>query len=91
VALFKAIEVDAATRQRTGRQHLLEADNRQAAIQALLELLDVAPEQAWVDPSRTMVQVETRLWTLVAMATSPSGSTSASLRRGGAKHKHVRD
>jgi hypothetical protein len=88
--MFKAIEVDATSRQRTGRELKLEADNRHAAIDALLAHLGVAPEAAVVDPSRTMVRIGEHLWTLVAVATQADAADSASLRRAGAKHKRVR-
>jgi hypothetical protein len=88
--MFKAIELDAASRQRTGREFTLEADHRQAAIDALLGRLHVAPEAAVVDPSRTLVRIGERLWTLVRTAAAAERATDPSLRRGGAKHKQVR-
>jgi hypothetical protein len=63
--MFKAIEVDATSRQRTGRELTLEAETRQAAIDALLAALGIATEAAHVDPSRTVVRIADRLWTLV--------------------------
>ncbi len=86
---FKAIELDAASRERTGRQYLLDSDTRQAAVEELLGLLEIPREQARVDPTRTLIEVDGRLWTLVA-ARPRSESISPSLRRGGAKHKSVR-
>jgi hypothetical protein len=88
--VFKAIEVDAASRQRTGRELTLEADNRQAAVEALLAELGVAPETAVVDPSRTLVRIGERLWTLVRTTPVQEPGLSGSLRRAGAKHKQVR-
>jgi hypothetical protein len=87
--MFKAIEVDATSHQRTGREVSLSADNRQAAVEALLNELGVPQESAIVDPSRTMVRLGDRLWTLVSAAATPT-EDSASLRRAGAKHKRVR-
>jgi hypothetical protein len=87
--LFKAIELDARSRERTGRQHVLAADTRQAAIDALLGLLGKSAEQARIDPTRTLVQLDDQLWTIVAASTPPTDDSS-SLRRAGAKHKRVR-
>jgi len=87
---FKAIELDPASRQRTGREHVLEADTRQSAVDALLALLGMPSTAARVDPTRTLVQIESQLWTIVAAASSPSASEASSLRRAGAKHKRVR-
>jgi hypothetical protein len=86
---FKAIELDSSTRQRTGRELALEAETRDAAIAALLTELAVPRPAARVDPTRTLVEVDGRLWTIVAVR--PAATREApSLRRGGAKHKHVR-
>jgi hypothetical protein len=87
--VFKAIELDPASRQRTGTQHVLAADTRQAAIDALLELLGRAADQARIDPTRTLVQFDDQLWTIVAASTPPADDSS-SLRRAGAKHRRVR-
>ena len=84
---FKAIELDAATRQRTGREHQLDCGTRQEALDELLRILAV--KDARVDPSRTLVEVEGALWTLVA-ARPPVDDVNSSLRRAGAKHKRVR-
>jgi hypothetical protein len=86
---FKAIQLDPVSRQRTGREHLLSAETRQGAIDELLELLAVSREAARIDPSRTLIQLDAQLWTLVGF-TPPSTEDSPSLRRAGAKHKHVR-
>lgn len=86
---FKAIEVSAATRQRTGREYLLDSSTRQSAVDELLHVLAISVENARVDPTRTLVEVEGALWTLVAARPKPE-ATSASLRRAGAKHKRVR-
>ena len=89
--MFKAIELHLGSRQRTGRAHVLDVATRQQAIDALLALLGVAPERAQVDPTRTMVQFDTQLWTIVAVADRPEPSGDApALRRAGAKHKRVR-
>ncbi|MBV9897006.1 MAG: hypothetical protein JO020_22815 [Chloroflexi bacterium] len=88
--MFKAIEVDAASRQRTGRDLALDADSRQAAIDLLLAELKVPPESAHVDPSRTVVRVGEHLWTVVRASVKPETAADPSLRRGGAKHKQVR-
>ncbi|HEX8967434.1 MAG TPA: hypothetical protein VF937_06120 [Chloroflexota bacterium] len=88
---FKAIELDATTRQRTGRQHALEAGTRQAAIEALLGLLGTPVDGARIDPSRTLVQIDAQLWIIVASQPTPSNrAVQPSLRRAGAKHKRVR-
>jgi hypothetical protein len=90
---FKAIELDASSRRRTGREHAFDCQTRQEAITALLELLDVDPTVAGVDPTRTIVQVGGSLWTIVVSQPPPQprvGKAGASLRRGGAKHKNVR-
>ena len=69
---------------------MLDADNRQSAIDALLAQLDVAPASAVVDPSRTLVRIGERLWTLVRGASAEERGLSGSQRRAGAKHKQVR-
>jgi hypothetical protein len=86
---FKAIELDATTRQRTGRQFELDADTRAAAIDALLSHLGVAADAARVDPTRTLVQIGDTRWSIVAVQKTVV-TENASLRRGGAKHKQVR-
>jgi hypothetical protein len=86
---FKAIEVDAATGQRTGREYTLDASSRQAAVEALLGVLGKVLGEVQVDPSRTLVQVDASLWTIVG-ANAPALRESSSLRRAGAKHKRVR-
>jgi hypothetical protein len=86
---FKAIQLDPISRQRTGRQHVLSAETRQAALDELLQLLAVDRADARIDPSRTIIQLDAQLWTLVGF-TPPSTSDSPSLRRAGAKHKRVR-
>jgi hypothetical protein len=68
----------------------LDAETRQAAIDALLAQLDVAHEAVRVDPSRTVVAVGPNLWTLVAVGAPPS-IESGFARRAGAKHKQVRN
>jgi hypothetical protein len=89
--MYKAIELELDSRRRTGAEHLLDVETRQAALDRLLVLLGIAPDAAQVDPSRTMLQVDTHLWTLVALATPrASDAPSGGQRRGGAKHKHVR-
>src|SRR5690348_2184198 len=89
MARFKAIEVNATTRQRTGRTFELDADGRQGAVRELLRLLDIGEDAARVDPTRTLVEVGSALWTLVATPQVEKPEPS-SLRRGGAKHKSVR-
>jgi len=85
----KAVELDAATRKRTGRELMLEASSRQAAVDELFAALGVRPEDARVDPTRTLVEVGGHLWTLVA--TPPAQpEVGSSLRRAGAKHRRVR-
>jgi hypothetical protein len=87
---FKAIELDATTRQRTGRDFVLAAETRQAAIDQLLERLSMSADAAQVDPTRTLIRVDDRLWTLVAVREVARNVEPPSQRRGGAKHKHVR-
>jgi hypothetical protein len=89
VTTYKAIELDSASRQRTGRETPLAATTRQAAVDELLALLQVSRDAARVDPSRTLVQVGTQLWTIVGFAPQ-AAAESPSLRRAGAKHKRVR-
>lgn len=85
---FKAVELDAASRHRTGRQHVLDLPTRDAAIGELLRLLHVEPGAARVDPTRTLIEVDGRLWTLIALRAAQEPATPQ--RRAGAKHKHVR-
>jgi hypothetical protein len=89
VAQFKAIELDATSRRRTGREYSLPSDTRQEAVSALLHLLNLELEQVQIDPTRTMVRVNQSLWTIVAPR-QLAEPISPSLRRAGAKHKHVR-
>jgi hypothetical protein len=86
---FKAVEVDAASRQRTGREYQLDCATRQAALEELLHLLGLSQDVVRVDPTRTLVEVGERRWTLVA-APRQRDSASGTQRRGGAKHKQVR-
>ena len=90
MASFKAIELDRVSRQRTGHTYVLDVATRQEAIEALLRVLGVNPAAARIDPSRTLVQLETELWTIVGVTAPPAASETASLRRAGAKHKRVR-
>ncbi len=91
VAIFKAIELDPGTRQRTGVVHALEAETRQAAIGELLGLLHIDAAEARIDPTRTLVQLRSQLWTIVSASTGSLPSAEpASLRRAGAKHRRVR-
>jgi hypothetical protein len=87
--IFKAIELDATSRRRTGREYELAGGTRQEAIATLLGLLQVTPDQVEVDPGRTIVIVGASLWTLVAIR-PPDAATNPSQRRAGAKHKRVR-
>jgi hypothetical protein len=87
---FKAIELEPATHQRTGREFQFETETRQAAIDALLVELGVSPEVAHVDPTRSLVQVGDARWSIVAVQKPTVITENASLRRGGAKHKQVR-
>jgi hypothetical protein len=88
--VFKAIELDGITRQRTGREVQLDVDTRQAAVEALLAQLGVAPTVATVDPSRTLVLVGDTRWSIVAVKQQAQITESPGLRRGGAKHEQVR-
>jgi hypothetical protein len=88
--VFKAIELDAGSRQRTGRALVLDADSRQSAVDALLAQLQVPPAFAVVDPTRTMVRIGEQLWTIVRGTSSEERGLSGSQRRAGAKHKQVR-
>ena len=87
--MFTAIELDATSRQRTGRAYALDAETRQAAIDALLRRLGTSPSQARVDPTRTLVDVGGSLWTIVG-ARADAARAAPGLRRAGAKHKRVR-
>ncbi len=89
IAIFKAIELDPASRQRTGREHALEAETRQAAIDELLGLLQTTAAEARIDPTRTLVQLHSQLWTIVGSSSSPPSTEPSSLRRAGAKHRRV--
>ena len=91
VATFRAIELDRTSRKPTGRRHSLDGRGRDEAIAALLGLLGVAPETARVDPSRTLVDLGSSLWTLVNTSPGPVGVTEPpGLRRAAAKHRRVR-
>jgi hypothetical protein len=88
---FKAIELDASSRQRTGREYVLSGATRQAAIDELFDVLSISPDDAQVDPTRTLIRVNDRLWTLVSLRSDVVQDARApSVRRGGAKHKHIR-
>ena len=87
---FKAIQLDAATRQRTGREVALVAETRQAAIDELLSLLNVSVSDARIDPTRTLVQLPLDLWTIVGISSAPPMTEGSGLRRAGAKHRRVR-
>jgi hypothetical protein len=87
---FKAIQLDAATRQRTGRQFVLAAVSRQAAVEELLALLNANTSDARIDPTRTLVQLSAELWTIVGVPSAPPTTESSGLRRAGAKHRRVR-
>jgi len=89
LAAFKAIELDAATHKRTGREFQFETETRQATIDALLAELGVPTSSVHVDPTRSLVQIGDTRWSIVAIRKATI-SESASLRRGGAKHKQVR-
>lgn len=89
--MFKAIELDSAGHTRTGREHALVAETRQAAVDELLGLLQTDPAEARIDPTRTLVQLPAQLWTIVAApSSSPQADPPSSLRRAGAKHRRVR-
>src|SRR5258708_12587903 len=68
-ASFKAIQLDPVSRQRTGLEHVLAADTRQTAIEALLGLLGASRESAQIDPSRTLLRVHDHLWPIIATTT----------------------
>jgi hypothetical protein len=87
--VFRAIEVDPTSRERTGRELELVAETRQSAITELLEVVEARLEEVEVDPSRTVVKIGARLWTLVSTRPQAAGDAPA-LRRAGAKHKRVR-
>jgi hypothetical protein len=89
LAAFKAIELNGATHQRTGREFQFDADTRQATIDALLLELGVPISAVHVDPTRSLVQIGDIRWSIVAIQKAVI-TESASLRRGGAKHKQVR-
>jgi hypothetical protein len=87
VPSFKAIEVEGG--RRTGREFQFEVETRQAAIEALVRQLGIAPDTAHADPARTLVQIGDARWSIVAQQTTQLTEDST-LRRGGAKHKQVR-
>jgi hypothetical protein len=89
-ASFKAIQLDPVSRQRTGLEHVLAADTRQTAIEALLGLLGASRESAQIDPSRTLLRVHDQLWTIIGITTPVPSDEPRGLRRAGAKHKRVR-
>ena len=87
--MFKAIELEATSRKRTGREYTLDGETRQEAIDDLLRQLGKRPSEARVDPTRTVVEVGGSLWTVVA-ARADAARDAPGLRRAGAKHKRVR-
>ena len=87
---FKAIQLDPVSRQRTGHELALGAETRQAAVAELLALLQVTLGDVRIDPTRTLVQLPTELWTIVGGSLSPASTDPAGLRRAGAKHRRVR-
>ncbi|MGI9148005.1 MAG: hypothetical protein ACR2IK_15870 [Chloroflexota bacterium] len=87
--LFKAIQLDPVSKQRTGREHPLEVETRREAIDGLLTLLGATRDAAHIDPTRTLIEVNAQLWTIVGFP-APRSSESPSQRRAGAKHKRVR-
>ena len=90
VTIYKAIELDPVTHQRTGGELALQAQTRQAAVAELLRLLQIDAADARIDPSRTMVQHGPRLWTIVGTPSSLPTAEPPRLRRLGPKHRHVR-
>jgi hypothetical protein len=86
---FKAIELDPVSKQRTGREHPLEVETRREAIDELLKLLGAARGAAQIDPTRTLIEVNGQLWTIVGFP-APRSPESPSQRRAGAKHKRIR-
>jgi hypothetical protein len=90
VPTFKAIELDLVSKRRTGREHALAAATRQQAVEELLAILNATRDSARVDPSRTVVQFESELWTIVGVSSPGLAAESAPQRRAGAKHKRVR-
>lgn len=86
--MFKAIELDPRSRQRTGRALTLQAETRQGAVEELLRQLGKALSDARQDPTRTLVEVDGSLWTIVGVRAA--GPDAPGLRRAGAKHKRVR-
>ena len=69
---------------------MLDVETRQAALDNLLKRLGKGLTEVRIDPTRTLLQDGERLWTIVSVASAASAD-SASLRRGGAKHKQVRN
>lgn len=86
---FKAIELEPVSKQRTGREHPLTVETRREAIDELLKLLQADRGEAKIDPTRTLIEVNAQLWTIVGFP-APRASESPSQRRAGAKHKRVR-
>jgi len=87
---FKAIELELVSRRRTGRELAFDVETRQLAIVELLRSLGIDEGRARIDPTRTLIQVESHLWTIVGSSAVAAEAESSSLRRGGAKHKRVR-
>jgi hypothetical protein len=87
--LFKAIQLDPVSKQRTGTEHALSVETRREAIDELLTLLGATRGAAQIDPTRTLIEVNSQLWTIVGFP-APRASESPSMRRAGAKHKRVR-
>ena len=90
MASFKAIELDRTSRRPTGRAELLDGRGRDAAIAALLDRLGLSPAQARTDPTRTLVDLGTSLWTIVRLNEIVAATEPPELRRAGAKHRRVR-
>lgn len=88
MASFKAIELRGG--QRTGREFQFEVETRQAAVDALVAELGLAPDVAHADPARMLVQIGDARWSIVATQKQTVVAENSSLRRGGAKHKQVR-
>ncbi|MBV9358822.1 MAG: hypothetical protein JO023_25220 [Chloroflexi bacterium] len=85
---FRAVEVDARTRQPTGLVHELAAASRAAAVDQLLGILRQPAGAARIGPNARIIQLGDRAWLIVAVGeTAPAREVAPRLRRAGAKHR----
>jgi hypothetical protein len=87
---FRAVEVDARTRQPTGLVHELAAASRPAAVDQLLGILGQPASAARIGPNARIIQLGERAWLIVAVGDTPSApEVGPHLRRAGAKHRRT--